>query len=204
MAPLLIAMYIAGFIGLQVDSVRPLFLYLVPYNLIASALILLRFHTDWNRAFILFCLFTFLVGYWIEVLGVKTGLIFGYYHYGEVLGVKMLDVPLLIGVNWLMLIYSIGAITNQLRQPIWVKLLVGALMMVTLDFFIEPVAITLDFWQWETALIPIQNYIAWFVVSVMLLGVYYSLQFGKENRMAGLFFMVQLGFFALHTIAYVM
>src|SRR5689334_23098853 len=35
-----------------------------------------------------------------EVIGVATGAIFGAYSYGEVLGFKLLEVPLIIGLNW--------------------------------------------------------------------------------------------------------
>ena len=40
--------------------------------------------------------------------------------------------------------------------------------MVLLDFLIEPVAIRLNFWTWENNIIPIQNYLMWFLVAFVM------------------------------------
>ena len=40
--------------------------------------------------------------------------------------------------------------------------------MVLLDIMIEPVAIELDFWQWEGGNIPLQNYLMWFIVALFM------------------------------------
>jgi putative membrane protein len=52
----------------------------------------------------------FLVGYFftlfIEIVGVKTSLIFGPYKYGENMGIKFYGVPLVIGLNWVVLIIA--------------------------------------------------------------------------------------------------
>jgi len=77
-------------------------------------------------------MFSCCVGFGVEVLGVKTELIFGSYHYGESLGYKWLSVPLLIGVNWCMLLYC----TSQLSKfkNFIINALFGAALMVVLDF----------------------------------------------------------------------
>ena len=38
-----------------------------------------------------------------EILVVSYGIIFGNYKYGEILGYKVLGVPLIIGINWCIL-----------------------------------------------------------------------------------------------------
>jgi putative membrane protein len=100
-------MYIAGIIGLNANATAELFKFLTPFNLVASLGILLYFHNDWNRNFIVFAVITFLTGYFIEVVGVKTGLIFGHYKYDRTLGFEILEVPPVIGVNWLLLVYPL-------------------------------------------------------------------------------------------------
>ena len=37
-----------------------------------------------------------------------------------------------------------------------------------LDVLIEPVAIKLDYWSWENNVIPLQNYVMWFIVSFVI------------------------------------
>ena len=116
------------------------------------------------------------------------------------LGMKLLDVPLVMGLNWLMLVYSVGIICNQLKTNIFFKSILGAMMLVTLDFFIEPVAIRSDFWTWQNIHVPIQNYIAGFTASVLLLLMFHKLKFNKNNKMATALYIVQLVFFILLTI----
>jgi uncharacterized membrane protein len=53
----------------------------------------------------------------------------------------------------------------------------AALLMVALDVLIEPVAVALDFWQWENAVIPIQNFVMWFAN-----GFYYSTNSSKNCK----------------------
>ena len=42
-----------------------------------------------------------------EAIGVNTGLLFGTYEYGANLGFKIFGVPLIIGVNWTVLIIQL-------------------------------------------------------------------------------------------------
>lgn len=67
--------------------------------------------------------------------------------------------------------------------------------MVLIDIFIEPVAIELGFWAWEQNQIPIQNYIAWFLISFVLLIFFYRLPFDKKNPISSTVFYAQLMFF---------
>ncbi|QHT67466.1 carotenoid biosynthesis protein [Rhodocytophaga rosea] len=192
---LLIAMHIAGIIGLQHPLSRPLFQQLIAFNLLVTAAIVFYFHTDFNRNFIVFSIITFLAGFFIEVIGVATGHVFGVYTYGATLGLKWLNVPLLIGLNWLVLIYCTNIITNKLPFPWWVKALLGACLMVGLDFFIEPMAIQYDMWAWQDNKVPFQNYIGWFIASLVLSALFHIFSFSKKNTIAMLVYAIQLLFF---------
>ncbi|WP_234736024.1 carotenoid biosynthesis protein [Tellurirhabdus bombi] len=191
----LILAYVSGAIGLQLPVSSPLFRSLVPVNLLVSLALLLLFHPDWNRPFIFYCVLTWLVGFWVEVLGVKTGFVFGNYEYGPTLGIKFLDVPLLIGCNWLMLTYCCGVVCDRLPFPVYLKAIFAASLMVLLDLLIEPVAIQLDFWNWFGADIPIRNYLGWWIVSLVLMSIWYGLPFRKDNRLAMPLLLLQFFFF---------
>ena len=58
----------------------------------------------------------FLVGLGIEIIGVSTKAIFGNYSYGNALGVKVFDTPLLIGMNWLFLIYTTRLVFQNFKM----------------------------------------------------------------------------------------
>ena len=194
---LLAATYLAGIVGLLLPTTLPWFKALTPFNLILSAAILFSFHTHWNRPFLLFCVVSYLTGFFVEVAGVATGFIFGQYTYGPTLGFKVLEVPLIIGLNWLMLIYSTGSICSKIPAHPALKAFLASSLMVILDLFIEPVAVAYDFWNWEGGMIPLQNYVAWFTVSFALHLLFYLLPFRKLNPAAKYLYLLQLVFFII-------
>jgi uncharacterized membrane protein len=201
---LLVSMYVAGFIGLQLEVSRPLFEQLVPFNLWMTASILLLFHQDWRKSFWFFISFTFLMGFAIEVVGVKTQAIFGDYQYLGTLGFKLWEVPVIIGLNWFVLIYITGCMAERWKTALIWKIFLAAGLMVFLDFFIEPVAIKHHFWVWQSGNIPLQNYMAWFVVSIPLHFLFFKSSFLKYNSLATHLYAIQLVFFMGLSVIYLL
>jgi putative membrane protein len=66
------------------------------------------------------------------------------------LGTKVMGVPLMIGVNWCILIFITGFIAQFFLKKLWSKALLGTALMLTLDLVMEPVAPVLDFWTFTT------------------------------------------------------
>jgi putative membrane protein len=193
----LIATHLAGAIGLIYEPTRALFQTLTPLNLLVTAGILFHFEKEKTAHYFIFIIATFLIGFFAEVLGVKTGLIFGDYSYGETLGFKVLNVPLSIGLNWAILIYISGIVSNKLSGNFWLRISIGSLIMVLLDFLIEPAAIDFDFWIWNSPNIPIQNYFGWFILSLLIHSIFQKLDFGKRNPLAVQLLIIQFIFFAV-------
>lgn len=194
---LLLAMHIAGAIGLSLEASRALFQFLTPFNLLATAAILLHFEKHKKPGYFIFIGITFLLGYSVEVLGVTTGWPFGNYAYGSTLGYKVFEVPLAIGLNWVILVYSAAHLTHKLFQNIWLRILTGALIMTILDVIIEPVAIEYDFWNWTEISVPTSNYIGWFAVSALLQFIFQIVVKESNNSLAIRLLYIQIGFFAL-------
>lgn len=192
----LLSMYVAGIIGIA-WPVHQDFIFLTPFNLITSLALVLWHHQNWNKNLGLFLVICFLTGFTVELLGVQTGFIFGDYHYGEVLGWKIWETPLLIGCNWALLVYASAATVNQWFKhwPIITKMILGALLMTLLDVLIEPVAMHWNFWNWAENQVPLQNYIAWFLVALPLQGSFYTLLTDTTNKVAIVLFILQFLFF---------
>ncbi|MBO0932309.1 carotenoid biosynthesis protein [Fibrella aquatilis] len=199
----LVLAYIAGLIGLQVPAVAGYFKSLTALNLLATLAALLYFHTDWRPSFYFYILLAILTGFFVEVVGVHTGSIFGGpYAYGAGLGVRLWGVPPVIGVNWLLLTYCFGSLADRLPLPVYMKAILAASGMVLLDFAIEPVAIRLDFWTWFGQPVPLQNYLGWWLVALVLLSVWYGLPFRKENRVVTLIISLQALFFISNLVIF--
>jgi len=191
----LVIFHAVGFWGLVFSGNPVYFQQLTPLNLLLTSVLLFSFHRCWNMAFLLFAGTVFLAGFLAEAVGVHTGLLFGSYSYGKALGIKVWEVPLLIGLNWLMLVYSTGHISNYTRLPWVAKAIVGALMMVLLDYFIEPVAMRYDFWNWQGDFVPFSNYIGWLILAFLLQLYLQRGGFSKQNKLAPYVYLVQLAFF---------
>lgn len=103
------------------------------------------------------------LGWGIEWVGVHTGMPFGIYQYGNGLGWKLDDIPLIIGGNWVLMSWmSVESI--RWAFPEWTKwkwAWASALIMVIMDVLMEPVAPTMDYWMFQLNWVPIQNYLAW-------------------------------------------
>lgn len=195
-------LYTVGIIGITLP-IHPDFVLLTPINLLVSLGIVLAFHPVWTWQMILFLIMAYFVGFGAELFGVQTGLLFGEYRYGRVLGLKLWETPLMIGVNWMLLSYTIGVTTNHLLpNGHWLlKGILAALLMVGLDVLIEPVAIRYDFWSWQGGTPPLQNYLGWFLVSLPLLCIFTKTQHRVRNKVAiALFFLQILFFAALNTL----
>ncbi|MFT6828084.1 MAG: putative membrane protein [Roseivirga sp.] len=193
----LIATHLAGAIGLILEPTRALFQTLTPLNLLMTAGVIFHFEKEKTPQYFIFIIATFLIGFFAEALGVKTGMIFGDYTYGNTLGYKIFNVPLSIGLNWAILIYISGIVSNQLSENFWLRISIGAAIMVLLDFLIEPAAINFDFWTWNSPNIPIQNYAGWFVLSFLIHSLFQKLNFGKRNPLALQLLIIQFIFFAV-------
>ncbi len=193
---LLAVIYLVGIVTALIGHTDAL-MQLTPYNLVFATGLILYNAEGMNKVYLKWFLLVAVAGYLIELLGIITGIIFGIYAYGEGLGIKLFDVPLIIGINWAVLVFASAAILNKLKLSIWLKAAIAATMMVAYDILLEPVAIRFDFWNWEGGSIPLQNYIAWWLIAyVMLLGV---LRYVKnlQNKIALYVVLVQSLFFAI-------
>lgn len=197
---ILVLSYITGVLGMQVPVLANWLRLLTPIHLAATLAVLLWYHMDWRPAFRFYAVLAILTGYLVEVLGVHTGFVFGEYAYGPGLGFQVWQVPPVIGLNWLTLSYCCGSVCDRLPLPVYLKTIAAATLMVSLDFFIEPVAIHLRFWSWTSTTVPIQNYLAWWLVSLALLAIWYGLPFQKKNPLAGLILALQFFFFIAHNL----
>ncbi|MGI4862434.1 MAG: carotenoid biosynthesis protein [Janthinobacterium lividum] len=192
---LVLLFHITGFVGLAFSQDKAFYLTYTPLTLLLTAGLLGAFQPERNWAFWLFVMQVFLIGFTAEFLGVHTGQIFGSYAYGATLGPKYVEVPWLIGLNWVVITYCAGMLTSYLPMPLVLRVLVGAALMVGFDLCLEPVASRYDFWHWTGNIIPLRNFRDWFLLSVVLQFIFIRSSFTKRNPLVPLVYLVQLLFF---------
>jgi putative membrane protein len=211
--PLYLALlfHITGVLGILFTPFKDLFVYSTPLVLLTMFILLANTQIKITKDYLLFFLIAFFVGMTTEVIGVNTGLLFGDYQYGQVLGPKIYGVPFIIGLNWFVIVFCSGALCKQgvelLQKKLNIKItnvaasifvvIAGATIATCFDFILEPVAIKLQFWSWEHGQIPLLNYICWFIISAILLGVKMILKEIRINVFATSLLIIQALFFLI-------
>jgi len=186
---------IAGFIN---PSTREFFSSLTPLALLLSAGFLIWFHRPkFNLKMLLAFGFIFIFSFLVEAIGVKTGVIFGEYIYGKGLGIKLFETPLMIGLNWLMLVYCTKIMAEGIFVSKTLSLLFAPLLMVIYDLVLEQAAPLLGMWSWAGGKIPIQNYISWYLLAFLFHLLLQKTKISFSNKLAAPVFVIQFLFFVV-------
>lgn len=207
----LIWIYVVGLIGMVIPYTRQFFMVITPINLLVVTGLLFYNHRRWDVKTIMAMVLVAVISFFIEAWGVNSGAIFGEYSYGSTLGPSLFGTPYIIGLNWVLLVYlcySIGSglidrVTGSSSSPhsalkggkMLLVALTGALFMVAYDIVLEPAAIRLDMWEWAAVSVPLQNYVAWFLLSFAFILFFAISGVNPKNRTALPLFLTQLIFF---------
>lgn len=192
----LLIFHAVGLIGMVFYD-QEYFSALTPLNLLLTLAIVFWNHrpaTSWQGVVILFFA-SFLMGYLVELLGTQTGFPFGNYIYGKALGISVLNVPLIIGVNWFLMLIGSAFSMRLLTGSVFLRIVGGAALMTLVDLFIEPLAPVLDFWYWQEGSAPVVNYLGWFAVSILMQLMLNLTIRNDNNRIAVWSFVIMLSFF---------
>lgn len=199
----LASLYWVGILSHLWPPTRPLMAVLTPYFLLATgvAALLLAIPTERRAAYLTWVVLSCLVTFALEALGVATGMVFGAYHYGGVLGSHVLGVPPVIGFNWVMVVLAfIGLLCRLPGGRVWGPL-VAAAAATGFDWIMEPVAIGLGYWTWEERDVPLQNYAAWFLIALALSAAYALLGLRSRRDTPAILAGAQLVFFGVLRVA---
>lgn len=192
--------HISAIIGIYLGY-EQWFISKTPMNLsLVFGITLVGFRIDSIKK-LLWVLVPLVGGMLIEMIGVNTGWPFGTYSYGANLGYKIMGVPWTIGLNWAVLVLICSDMTQALDAPWYVRYAFAALMMVFLDVVIEGVAPTFDFWEFELSPVPVQNYVAWFVVA-FLIQVVLGERLKGNQKLSSHIWVVQFVFFGFFYLLY--
>ncbi len=193
---LLFLFHFFGLIACYFEVLRPLFDMGTSYHLMVITLLLFYDKKYVNTRFGISLAIVFAVGMVSEIIGVQTGYLFGHYQYTPALGVQIWGVPVLIGITWASTAYAcntvaVGIFKNNRTYSI---LLAGALM-VAFDVVLEKFATAVPLWQWADGIIPMYNYVCWFLIGAAISAF---LQYRKmiDTNPVGLYYLLtQIVFF---------
>lgn len=196
---ILIVLFLAGFLFHLIPLTSKIVLLLTDGFLFLTNTIVLYFVVKdyFSLKLFIWGLVTFLVTFLLEYAGVHSGAIFGHYHYGDTMLLQVGNVPVVIALNWMILILATYTIVFEwIKSPVLTPFL-SSLLIVLFDIILEPVAIKLDYWQWQDGEIPLRNYIAWYLISLVFAGFLSLLNIKVESKILKNYFFLQMIFFLL-------
>jgi uncharacterized membrane protein len=121
-----------------------------------------------------------IISYLLEEVGVRTGLVYGAYHYSDMLGAKLGHVPILIPLAWFMMIYPSWMVARALLRGLDQESLAGntarasiaACVMTGWDMVMDPGMAADGNWTWEKGGayfgVPIHNYFGWLLTTFVV------------------------------------
>ena len=145
-----------------------------------------------------------LLGFVAEVIGVRSGFLFGDYTYTDTLTPQLFGVPVVMASAWMVLVAYIRQALLILDLSAWVESLIAALWMTAIDLVIDPLAAgPLNYWQWAGAGayygVPARNFVGWFTVSLLIFGLN-AVLFGRGGQSDSHAFMVGLSIILFFTV----
>lgn len=174
-----------------------------------------------GRRVALFFGLTVVISYFVEETGVRTGLIFGPYHYSDDLGLKLGNVPILIPLGWFMMIYPSWVVAQAALRGRDLQGLAGmvalallsALAMTGWDMVMDPPMIRAGAWVWHDGGpyfgVPLRNYVGWVGNTFLIYLVFASIdrllskREGAGYHFGSLFAALPVAVYALFAVSYV-
>ena len=115
----------------------------------------------------------------VEAIGLATGFPYGEYRYGDVLGPRLLGVPFLVPLAWLMMAWPSWVLAARLaRRPV-ARVAVAAAVFAAWDVVLDPQMVQAGYWTWahprpglpgiET--VPLTNLGGWLLAGLLLMAL---------------------------------
>ena len=206
-ALLLSAIFMVVLAGYSIPETRSLTLALTPGLVwLASMLVTVPALADGGWRFVLWAAGTGFFLLLLEAAAVNSAAIYGTYSYGAALGIAWRGVPLVVVVNWTMMIHgsiclacwSLPSRIGAWRTP--AILLLSGLVVMAFDIVAEPAATDMGFWTWGAGAPPMARTLAWLVIAILAGAMHprrmqTPTELNSAGRLAAVNVVLQMAFF---------
>lgn len=187
--------YAVGLLLWLLPATRWLFTAITTPSLLLTTAAALLFHRVWNPKTVLWFAAVVSTAFLLELAGVRDARIFGPYAYGPGLAPLVDGTPLVIGLNWLWLVYASHDVAARLVRRPWLRILAGSVAMVGYDLAMEWAAPAMRMWHFDGGYAPARNFVVWFAAALIYHTGFEALAIRSDNRPARALFCLQVAFF---------
>lgn len=183
--------YAVGAVLWLLPPTRGLFVALTAPTLVTTLALTLLFHRGWTRATVGWFAFIVVSAFLLEWAGVHDDRLFGAYAYGPGLAPLAGGVPLVIGFNWLWLVYASHCVAARVVRTPLLRIVAGSLLMVGYDLILEWAAPAMRMWHFDGGYAPLRNFAVWFAAALVYHAGFEMCSISSDNRTARVLFVVQ-------------
>jgi len=113
----------------------------------------------------------------IEAIGLATGFPYGEYRYGDLLGPRLLGVPFLVPLAWLMMAWPSRLLAARLARRPAARVAVAAALFAAWDVVLDPQMVQAGYWTWAHPrpglpgidTVPLTNLGGWLLAGLLLM-----------------------------------
>lgn len=158
----------------------------------------LEIQTNKPKILLAFTSFVIVSSIYAEYIGTSTGMLFGEYSYSNRLNPLFFSVPLAIGFAWFTVLYTSYSLVSN--HNLLFKVIATGLLMTIFDWFLEPAAINLGYWNWSDSNPPLFNYITWFGLSIVYASILSILRVKIKGKNLKHIFIAQILYFIISSL----
>jgi putative membrane protein len=115
----------------------------------------------------------------VEAIGLATGYPYGEYRYGDVLGPRLLGVPFLVPLAWLMMAWPSWVLAARLARRPAARVAVAAAVFAAWDVVLDPQMVQAGYWTWAHPrpglpgidTVPLTNLGGWLLAGLLLMAL---------------------------------
>ena len=121
-----------------------------------------------------------LFAYAIEYVGLVTGFPYGYFSYGQLMGVQVFgSLPVLLPFAYVPLVFAAAVLAARFAQELWVRVVVCTGFLVLFDLVLDPGAVAIGLWSflaggWYYG-VPLTNFVGWLFSGVLASALFFVL-----------------------------
>jgi putative membrane protein len=113
----------------------------------------------------------------VEAIGLAPGYPYGEYRYGDVLGPRLLGVPFLVPLAWLMMAWPSWVLAARLARRPAARVAVAAAVFAAWDVVLDPQMVQAGYWTWAHPrpglpgidTVPLTNLGGWLLAGLLLM-----------------------------------
>lgn len=191
---ILLRFYAVGLGLFMLPFTRGFFVSITSLSLLLVFVAAFLFNRDWRPGVVIWFIFIVVSSFFLELEGVASGSIFGNYAYQRGLAPLVKGTPLIIGFNWLFLVYASRNIVMKCTDNRILHVAGGAALMVAYDLVLEWAAPYMQMWSFSGGYPPLNNFLVWAAAATIYHTGMELLRVKGGNTAARYLFIVQFVF----------